>query len=125
MRSPWCSDRGSVTAETAVLLPALSLLVVLLLWTARVAADQLGAQDAARVAARAAARGETAAEIERLARSVAPPGSRVVVTGPADLVRVRVMVDVRPVGGPLGWLPSITVTGAAVAAGEPTASTSR
>ena len=118
MRSPSCSDRGSVTAETAVLLPALSLLLVLLLSTVRVVADQLGAQDAARIAARAAARGESAAEVDRLARQVAPPGSRVDVGGEAGLVRVEVVVAVRPLGGSFGWLPEVTVTGTAVAARE-------
>jgi Flp pilus assembly protein TadG len=108
-----------VTAETAVLLPALAMLLVLLLSTARVVGDQLAAQDAARVAARAAARGESAGAVEQLARQVAPPGASIAVAGPADLVRVRVALEVRPFGGALAWLPAITVTGSAVAAREP------
>ena len=107
-----------MTAETAVLLPVLVLLLVFLLSIARAASGQLAAQDAARIAARAAARGETAAEIERLARQVAPVGAQLTVRRLGDLLTVRVTVAVEPVGSGAGWLPTITVSGSAVAAPE-------
>jgi len=117
--SPLCSDRGSVTAETAVLLPALALLLVFLLSVARAATTQLNAQDAARLAARAAARGESSAEVERLAGQVAPGGSVVTVRRLDGLLRVEVTAQVRPLGASLAWLPTINVAGSAVAAVEP------
>ena len=56
-RSP--GDRGSVTAEFAVAMPAVLLVLALSLSATQVAATQLRLQDAAADAARALARGET------------------------------------------------------------------
>ena len=119
MPSPSSSDRGSVTAETAVLLPELALLLAFLLSVARAATSQLNAQDAARLAARAAARGESSAEVERLAGEVAPRGAVVTVRRLDGLLRVEVTAQVRPLGAGLSWLPAINVGGSAVAAVEP------
>jgi len=120
--SPSSSDHGSVTAETAVLLPALALLLVFLLSVARAATTQLDVQDAARLAARAAARGESSAEVQRLAGQVAPSGSVVTVQRLGGLLRVEVTAQVPPLGAGVTWLPAIDVTGSAVAAVEPVAS---
>lgn len=101
------------------MLPVLALLFSVLMTGSRAAADQLAAQDAARVAARAAARGESGAEVERLARQVAPPGSTITIGRADQLLRVQVTVRVRPLGAGLAWLPTITVSGVAVATPEP------
>ncbi|MEV6972041.1 TadE family type IV pilus minor pilin [Kitasatospora sp. NPDC093806] len=83
-----CGDGGFVTAETAVALPALVLLAAMLVWAVLAAAAQLRCVDAARVGARAAARGE--ADAAGLARAAAPPGAVVLVDPAPDTVRVTV-----------------------------------
>ncbi|MGX5356926.1 TadE family type IV pilus minor pilin [Kocuria sp. KH4] len=91
---PACPDRGAVTAETAVLLPALVLLLAVLLAAAAAGMTLIRYEEAARASARAAARGESAATVRSTARSVAGENaavrledgagtSTVVVTGPA------------------------------------------
>ncbi|MFI2607381.1 TadE family type IV pilus minor pilin [Kitasatospora sp. NPDC018619] len=104
-----------MTAETAVALPALLLLAVMLIWGVLAAAAQIRCVDAARVGARAAARGE--ADAVELARAAAPPGAQVRVTVAADTVRVDVEA---PCAGPgrLGGLLAVRLGAAAVAARE-------
>ena len=52
-------DHGAVTAETAVAIPSLLVVLTILVWIILVVTAQLRAYDAARAGARAAARGET------------------------------------------------------------------
>ena len=67
MRSPWGSaERGSVTAEFAVLLPALLLVLALCLGAVQLVGQQLRLSDAAADAARAAARGDDSARVAAL-----------------------------------------------------------
>ena len=72
-------------------------------------------QDAAREAARAAARGDPGVA-GRLARDVAP-GAGLVLRNSDGQVLAVVRATVHPLGD---WLPSFTVTERAVAAAEPT-----
>ena len=111
-------DTGMVTAETAVVLPTLVVVLALLVGGVHTLGAQLACQDAARVAARAAARGESAAEVARLAQSVAPAGAQVRVAGESGLVRVAVTATVRFPGPVLSRLPAFVVVGRAVAADE-------
>ncbi len=83
-------DAGYVTAETAVVVPSLVLLVGMLLWGLTSAAALIECVDAARAGARAAARGEPEQGVLRAARSVAPPGARARLMKKDDLVRVTV-----------------------------------
>ncbi|MEU3561720.1 TadE family type IV pilus minor pilin [Kitasatospora sp. NPDC006786] len=108
-------DAGFVTAETAVALPALVLLAAMLIWGVLAAATQIRCVDAARVGARAAARGET--DAAELARAAAPAGAQVRVSLAADTVRVEVEA---PCAGPgrLGGLLAVRLSAAAVAARE-------
>lgn len=53
-------DTGSVTAEFAILVPAVCLILAASLGGLQLAARQIGLQDAAAIAARSAARGEPA-----------------------------------------------------------------
>jgi Flp pilus assembly protein TadG len=99
-------------------LPALALVVVVLFGVARAIGDQLAVEDAARVGARAAARGESPAEVQRLVTSVAPRGATVSVAREGGLVTVVVRVDVRPLGSTARFLPDLTVRARAVAADE-------
>ncbi|MGA5818547.1 TadE family type IV pilus minor pilin [Kitasatospora sp. NPDC094028] len=108
-------DAGFVTAETAVALPALVLLAVMLIWGVLAASAQIRCVDAARVGARAAARGE--ADAAELARAAGPPGARVRVSLAADTVRVEVEAP-SAAPGRLGGLLAVRVGAAAVAARE-------
>lgn len=110
-------DAGFATAETAVALPALVLLAAMLIWAVLAAAAQIRCVDAARVGARAAARGE--ADPAALARSAAPPGADVRVAVDADTVRVTVDAPC-PAPGQLAALLSVRLGAAAVAAREDT-----
>lgn len=81
---------GYVTAEAAVVLPALALVTVMLLWGVMTAAAQIRCVDAARAGARAAARSEPDSQVRAAALSAAPRGARVSLRRTQDLVRVRV-----------------------------------
>jgi TadE-like protein len=103
---PERDSRGSVTAETALALPTVMLLLAVLLGAAHVALDQLRCVDAARAAARLAARGEPADQVVAQAVQLAPPQSRVEVHLDPETVSVRVTGSVRLVWGatlPTGW----------------------
>lgn len=79
-----------MTAEAAVVIPALVLLVAGLLWGLMAAVTRIQCVDAARAGARAAARGESEAGVASAVRSAAPPGARLKVTSGGGLVRVAV-----------------------------------
>jgi Flp pilus assembly protein TadG len=111
-------DEGSITAETAVVLPSLLLVVMILLGVTRLIGSQLAVEDAARLAARAAARGDSLDVVVRAARSVAPPGTAVSVVRGGGLVTVEVTADVHPAGAAGRFVPQITVAARAVAADE-------
>ena len=105
-----------VTAETAVVLPVLLLVLAGAVAAVTVVGAQLRCVDAAREGARAAARGETDATVSRLADRLAPDGAVTGVTGDEEEVRVTVTVRVAP----LGPLPlAVTVSASAVAVREP------
>jgi Flp pilus assembly protein TadG len=104
-----------VTAETAVVLPVLVIVLGTCLWAMSVAAAQVRCNDAAYIGARAAARGERVDAIEEAVRSAAPPGAMVHVEKAADRVSVRVQARSLPGRGPLAALPAVTVEGAATA----------
>jgi hypothetical protein len=109
-------DRGSVTAEVAVLLPALVLLTALCVSAVGAVALHVRCLDAARSAAREIARGESPSAAVAVARERAPRGA---------LVRVRaagaglVAVQVTARAGLAGWSGAgVRVGGEAVAADE-------
>ncbi|MEJ8643211.1 TadE family type IV pilus minor pilin [Streptomyces sp. MS1.HAVA.3] len=93
------ADRGYVTAEAAVVIPALVLFAALLVWALMAAAAQIRCVDAARAGARAASRSEPAEVAVAAAREAAPTGARVEVERVGDLWRVRVAA---PGPGPRG-----------------------
>jgi Flp pilus assembly protein TadG len=64
-------QRGSVTAEVAVVLPVLVVLLALLLGTAHIGTVQLQLEEAARAGAREAMRGESSATVEQTVRRLA------------------------------------------------------
>ncbi|MBP0935491.1 pilus assembly protein [Streptomyces goshikiensis] len=93
------ADRGYVTAEAALVIPALVLLAALLVWALMAAAAQIRCVDAARAGARAAARSEPGDTAVAAAKAAAPPGAEVALERSGDLWRVRVTA---PPPGPRG-----------------------
>ncbi len=109
------TERGSVTAETAVVLPALLVLLAAVLWALAAAAGHLRCVDAARAAARELARGESAASARHAAGQVAPTGALVSIHTVDGLIRVDVSTTVHPFGPVLSRLPGLAVRGDATA----------
>ncbi|CAN5273418.1 TadE family type IV pilus minor pilin [soil metagenome] len=105
-----------VTAEAALVLPVLVLLLSVGIGALSAVTAQLRCVDAAREAARALARGEPVGSASELARAAAPDGATVGVAYGAN----RIVVTVRartPIAG--GLLPDVSVEGVAVAVPEP------
>ncbi|GAB3522787.1 TadE family type IV pilus minor pilin [Arthrobacter monumenti] len=97
-------ERGSVTAELAVTLPALTGILALLLVCVVIGVTQLRLEEAAWAGARAAARGETAAAAASTARRIAGPAAEVDVSTEGDWSRVRVSAHVEgPLSGLVQW----------------------
>jgi len=106
-------DRGSVTVELAVALPAIMILLLTGLAAVNAVATDMRCVDAAREAARAEARGEPGVAAGQRA---APAGANVSVTATGDTVTATVLAVTHPLGG---RLPGFTVVATAVAAREP------
>lgn len=105
---------GAVTAELALGIPLLLALTVGLVWMLAVGAAQVRVIDASREAARAVARGDTAAAAEAVALRIAPVGARVRIVSTDGQVSVTTSARVAAPGGLLGALPGVTVSEEAV-----------
>ena len=103
-----------VTAELAACLPVLLLVLAVALTAVSGVAARVRLQDAAREAARTAARGDQANAL-RLAAEVAP-GARTTLTRDGSVVVAVVRARVHPLGG---WLPALPISARAVAEIEP------
>jgi len=106
-------DRGSATAELAVGLPAVLLLLLVGLTAVGAVTAKLECVDAARQAALAASRGEPG---EEAARRAAPDGAEVSVVVDGEIVVATVRAPVPLLGA---RLPALSVEDTAVAAREP------
>jgi Flp pilus assembly protein TadG len=115
------ASRGSVTAETAAMLPALMLVLAAALWAIQAVSVQLECVDAARSAARAAARGEPLDQVRDFTRSATRPDAQVTIDRNPETTNVEITVDVRPAWG--ASLPPVRVSASATAATEPSALT--
>jgi Flp pilus assembly protein TadG len=104
-----------VTAETAVVLPVLLVVLAAAVWVLACVAGQLRCVDAARIGARAAARGDTPAAVSTATSAVAPAGARIDVQRSGDSVTVTVAAVVRPFGSALRRLPGTPVAAHATA----------
>lgn len=103
-----------MTAEFAVLLPVVALLVAVVLGLTAAAATQLRCADAARAGARAAALGDDDAAVAAVARRVAGDGVRVAVGRDDGWVVVSVEGAVGPTFPAVGGLVvQATATGRA------------
>jgi hypothetical protein len=106
-----------VTAEAAVALPVLVLVLAGAVSAVAVLGAQLRCVDAAREGVLAAARGEDAATVRSLVEGIAPHGARLQVDGPDE---ERVSVTVTAEVSPLGAVPwSVQLHASAVARPEP------
>lgn len=108
-------QRGSVTAELAVALPSLTVLLALLLLAALIGVTQLRLEESARSAARALARGDPAATAVAAVRQIAGHDAVVTVSRAGGYVRAEVSIRV---SGPLSGLVSWPLTADAVAREE-------
>ena len=129
VRHPWCGasangrgadERGSVTAEFAVALPAVVVVLAFLLAGAAAGAAQLNLEKAAQAAVRQLGRGETAASAARTVRSIAGEGAVVAADSSGGWVTVRVTASV---SGPwpefAGWTLAAEAIGPAELGGGP------
>ena len=103
-----------MTAEFAIALPSLVLLIGVMLAVAGVGRAQLGCIDGARAGARLAARGESAARVAA-AVMAASPQAAITLTRSGGEVRVGVRASVRM---PMTAAPPIWVACSAVAVDE-------
>lgn len=87
------NDRGMVTAELAVGLPALLAVVTIGLSALAMVTDEVRCVDAARVGARLLARGEAVGDVRRELARQSPPGARVVMAVEGERVRVEVSAE--------------------------------
>lgn len=114
------ADHGAVTAEVAIVLPMLMATMLAGLWAVGLVVANIRCIDAARDIARAVARGEPAAEAERIGERAAPEGAVVAISQEQSIVRVVVKSEAR-----LDWtlfdkLPAVPIVGRATIEAEPT-----
>lgn len=85
-------DCGAATAEFAMVMPALVLIIVMVIGVGALGLAQLRAYEAARAGAREAARGEPVAEVRRSAASAAGKDSNVTIGKDGEYTTVTVTV---------------------------------
>ena len=113
-------ERGMATAEFAVVLPAVVLVLALSLGALGLAWDQIRCVDAARAGARAASRGDSAGAVILAASRAAPPGAQVSVGAAGELVRVSVVSRPRVAANLLpAWLRASSTASAAREESDP------
>ncbi|WP_404350371.1 hypothetical protein LG324_18695 [Phycicoccus jejuensis] len=100
-------ERGAVTAELAVAVPALLLVLALALSAVQLGVDRLRCADAAQVGARLLARGEDEALARAAAQRVAPRDAVIGVSVADGRVEVAVRSAAPPLLGTLGPAPSV------------------
>ncbi|KUM35393.1 pilus assembly protein TadE [Arthrobacter sp. EpRS71] len=108
-------ERGAVTAEFAVALPAVVLLLAFLLAGGAAGITQLRLEDAVRAGARASARGEDAGSVDGIVKRLAGESVASSLTDDGEWVTVTAS---SPVGGALGPLIPWTLKASASARAE-------
>lgn len=106
------SARGSVTAEFAVILPAVVLVIAMLVNVMAIGMHQSRLHQAAAVAARQLARGETHGSIQTTVTDMTSAKTRVAVSLSGQWATVDLT---SPMPGPLGLIPTIELTAKAKA----------
>lgn len=114
------SQRGMVTAEFAVVLPAVVLVLALSLGALGLAWDQIRCVDAAAAGARAASRGDSAGAVILVASRAAPSDAVVSVSSADDIVSVSVVSGPRVAASLLpAWLRASSTASAARESSDP------
>ncbi|MFP3462630.1 TadE family type IV pilus minor pilin [Arthrobacter globiformis] len=108
-------SRGAVTAEFAVALPAVLLLLAMLLAGSAAGITQLRLEDAARAGARALARGEDPGAVDGIVRKLAGPSASSAVVPRGEWMSVTVSDRA---AGPLGRMVPWTLSARAEARSE-------
>lgn len=93
-----------VTAELAATIPTLIFVLLIAVNAVMIGINQVRCVDAARVAARAAARGDSATAVQEVGARAGPSGSTVVVAGGSGAAAEVTVTVTAPVPGPFGWL---------------------
>ena len=113
-------DDGMVTAETAMVIPVLVIVLAMAIFALACVAAQLRCVDAARASARLAARGDSPAAVTAAGRQLAPRDAGIQVRTDGEHVTVEVTAEVMPLGGVLRRVPGVAVSARAVALREQT-----
>lgn len=113
-------QRGMVTAEFAVVLPAVVLVLALSLGALGLAMDQIRCVDAARAGARAASRGDSPGAVILVASRAAPSDAVISVGTSGDLVSVSVVSRPRVAASLLpAWVRASSTASAARESSDP------
>lgn len=112
MTTPQTSTTGSVTAEFAVILPAMVLVIAMLVNVIAVGIHQSRLHQAAAVAARQLARGETPGGISSAVTTMTSTSTSVSTAVSDHWATVELT---SPVPGPLGLIPTLELTAQAKA----------
>ena len=115
LRPAWTGELGAVTAEVAVVLPALAVLLALLLGVAHLGAQQLQLEEAARAGAREVVRGESEDSVHRTTQRLAGPDAVTTVTHHDGWSTVEVRATA---GGPVIDILGVQLTASATGKGE-------
>ena len=100
-------ERGMVTAEAAMVFPVLVCLTLALAWTVLLGVAQVRVVDAAREAARLAARGEDGATVDAAVNRLTPGAARWSASDGAGLVVLQVSTRVQPQVPLIGGLAGV------------------
>jgi len=100
------SSRGSVTAEVALALPGVIIAAYLMMLGVVVVGQQVRCHSAASAVARAVARFESPAAVDRLAQQALPAGAQWVTSTSDELVTVNVTWAL-PTTSLGGWFPVV------------------
>lgn len=104
-------DKGAVTAEFAVALPAVLLLLALLLAGSAAGITQLRVEEAARAGARALARGDGPSTVDGIVRLLAGDAASAAVAEDGEWITVTVSARVvGPLGSFIPWRLSATAS---------------
>lgn len=114
VRRATAPERGTATAELAVALPSLVVVLAVALAAVDLGLSQVRCVDAARLGARLVARGEPQGAALGEARAAAPNGARVSVTTSGSRVSVVVTAALPAALRPLGVLPEPSASATAV-----------
>jgi Flp pilus assembly protein TadG len=119
-RGSGSGQQGMVTAEFAVVLPAVVFVLALSLGALGLALDQVRCVDAARAGARAAARGDSYGAVMLVTSRAAPSAALVSIGTSGDLVQVSVVSLPRVAGSLLPrWLRASSTASAAREPSDP------